>query len=154
VAEAIMGAIGRPAPGRKLPAWLGNTVRTFGAAAADDPARALALVERWARSNQLRQAVAGGYIRDHTLPAIAGAWIASMREAGAVPRASGAAVDQEARLAQRHAAPANWREVVYAPGGVRRAPALALPLLGLEPYAPVEAWPAWYRAIEGQGVAA
>jgi hypothetical protein len=46
-------------------------------------------------------------------------------------------------------APENWRDIVYAPGGVKRAPQLALPRMGLEPYTKPADWPAWYRAFEG-----
>lgn len=46
-------------------------------------------------------------------------------------------------------APANWRDIVYTHDGTRRYPALALPRLGLEPYAPPSEWPTWYQQFEG-----
>ena len=148
VVAAIMAALGRPAPsGSRLPSWLGNTVRTFGAAAGDDPARALALVGEWRQSRQLRQALDGGFVSDHRIPAMVGAWIATTRPAArtAAPAAAGLEDAQMHRLG----APSNWREFVYTHDGTRRHPSLVLPSLGLEPYARPDTWPAWYRAVEG-----
>ncbi len=139
VATAIMRALGRPEPRGKLPSWLGNTVAAFGAAAGDDPDTAADLVAAWATSKPLRDALAGGFLRDGAVPALAGGWIATSK--GGAARAA----------ARPSGAPDNWREIVYAPGGVRRSPVLALPRMGLEPYAAPETWPAWYRAFEGVG---
>lgn len=148
VVAAIMAALGRPAPsGSRLPSWLGNTVRTFGAAAGDDPARALALVGEWRQSRQLRQALDGGFVSDHRIPAMVGAWIATTRPAARIGEAVAAGVE-DARLI-RLGAPSNWREFVYTHDGTRRHPSLVLPSLGLEPYANPASWPAWYRAVMG-----
>lgn len=57
--------------------------------------------------------------------------------------------DSESAHIQQMGAPTNWRDIVYAPGGVKRAPFLALPRMGLEPYAAPATWPAWYREVEG-----
>lgn len=142
-----MAALGRPEPVGKLPTWLGNTIRVFGAAAGDDPAVAAALVLTWSRSTALRQAMEGGYLRDHTVPSLAGQWIAtSGKRYGAVAPVG---VDPVAEQMKAVGAPANWRDIVYAPGGVRRAPQLALPRMNLEPYTRPADWPAWYRAFEG-----
>lgn len=142
-----MAALGRPEPLGKLPTWLGNTVRVFGAAAGDDPAVAASLVQTWARSTALQQAMAGGYLRDHTVPSLAGQWIATTgKRYGAVAPAG---ADPVAERMKAMGAPENWRDLVYAPGGVKRAPQLALPRMGLEPYARPAEWPAWYRAFEG-----
>lgn len=46
-------------------------------------------------------------------------------------------------------APPNWADIVYTHDGTRRYPALALPRLGLEPYAPPSEWPTWYQQFEG-----
>lgn len=148
VAAAIMAAIGRPAPRGKLPSWLGNTVATFGAAAGDDPVRALTLVASWAKSHPLREALERGIVRDHTVPALAGSWIVA-GNAGQPPAGVARRADPEELRMQRLGAPDNWRDIVYAPGGVKRSPVLALPRMGLEPYAQQGTWPAWYRAFEG-----
>lgn len=150
MATAIAAALGRPEPKGKLPTWLGNTVAAFGAAAGDDTERAADLVDAWAKSRALRDSLAGGFVRDHAIPSIAGAWIATSGRLLAAGRQS-ATMDREGSRMQRLGAPDNWRDIVYAPGGVKRAPVLALPRMGLEPYAQQGEWPAWYRAFEGVG---
>ena len=145
-----MAALGRPAPRGKLPSWLGNTVATFGAAAGDDVNAALVLVAGWAKSRPFREALERGIVRDHTVPALVGSWIVAGN--GGQPQTGVARqADPEERRMQRLGAPTNWRDIVYAPGGVKRAPVLALPRMGLEPYAQQGEWPAWYRAFEGVG---
>jgi hypothetical protein len=148
VAAAIMGAIGRPAPRGKLPSWLGNAVATFGAAAGDDPAAAMVLVAGWAKSRPLREALERGIVRDHTVPAMVGSWIAA-GNGGQPPAGVAQKADPQALRMQRLGAPDNWRELVYTHDGTKRSPVLALPRLGLEPYAPPATWPSWYRAFEG-----
>lgn len=148
VATAIAQAIGRPEPRGMLPTWLGNTVAAFGAAAGDDPERAADLVEAWARSKALRDALDPRFFRDRDLASNAGAWIATSGRTMAAGRQA-APVDREGARMLRLGAPDNWRDIVYAPGGVRRSPVLALPRMGLEPYAQQGEWPAWYRAFEG-----
>ncbi len=148
VAAAIMGAIGRPAPRGKLPSWLGNAVATFCAAAGDDPAAAMVLVAGWAKSRPLREALERGIVRDHTVPAMVGSWIAA-GNGGQPPAGVAQKADPQALRMQRLGAPDNWRELVYTHDGTKRSPVLALPRLGLEPYAPPATWPTWYRAFEG-----
>lgn len=147
VATAIMGVLGRPEPRGKPPAWLGNAVRTFGAAAGDDPAVALRLVAGWAVSRPLREALERGIVRDHTVPAMVGAWIVS--GGGGKPPAGVKrqpdALDERMRAA---GAPDNWRELVYTRDGTRIAATLVLPRLGLEPYTPLADWPEWFRVFE------
>lgn len=46
-------------------------------------------------------------------------------------------------------APPNWRELVYAPGGIVKAASLILPKLGLDAYAPRDEWPAWLAQAVG-----
>jgi len=148
VATVIMGALGRPAPRGKLPAWLSNAVAAFGAAAGDDPERALILVAGWARSRPLREALERGIVRDHTVPAMVGAWLAT---GGAPRRQAAPATDPMASRMQQAGAPENWHELVYTRDGTRIASPLVLPRLGLEPYAPEASWPEWYRVFEGVG---
>lgn len=148
VATAIAQAIGRPGPRGKMPTWLGNTVAAFGAAAGDDPERAADLVEAWSRSKALRDALDPRFFRDRDLASNAGAWIATSGRTMAAGRQA-TPVDRECARMQRLGAPDNWRDIVYAPGGVKRSPVLALPRMGLEPYAHQGEWPAWYRAFEG-----
>lgn len=148
VAAAIMAAIGRPAPRGKLPSWLGNAVATFGAAAGDDPAAAMILVAGWAKSRPLRKALECGIVRDHTVPALVGSWIVA-GNGGQPPAGVAQKADPQAIRMQRLGAPDNWRDLVYTHDGTKRSPVLALPRLGLEPYAAPASWPAWYRAFEG-----
>lgn len=148
VAAAIMAAIGRPAPRGKLPSWLGNAVATFGAAAGDDPAAAMVLVAGWTKSRPLREALERGIVRDHTVPAMVGSWIAA-GNAGQPPAGVARKADPADRRMREQGAPDNWRELVYTHDGTKRSPVLALPRLGLEPYAPPASWPAWYREFEG-----
>lgn len=148
VAAAIMAAIGRPAPRGKLPSWLGNAVATFGAAAGDDPVAAMVLVAGWTKSRPLREALERGIVRDHTVPAMVGSWIAA-GNAGQPPAGVARKADPADRRMRELGAPDNWRELVYTHDGTKRSPVLALPRLGLEPYAPPASWPAWYRAFEG-----
>lgn len=150
VAAAIMAAIGRPAPRGKLPSWLGNAVATFGAAAGDDPAAAMVLVAGWTKSRPLREALERGIVRDHTVPAMVGSWIAA-GNAGQPPAGVARKADPADRRMRELGAPENWRELVYAHDGTKRSPVLALPRIGLELYAPPASWPAWYRAFEGVG---
>lgn len=148
VAVAIMRALGRPAPRGKLPAWLGNSVAAFGGVAGDDPDRALELVEAWSKSKALRESLERSFFRDRDLPALVGGWIATSGRT--LPAAKPpATMDREGVRMARLGAPDNWRDIVYAPGGVKRSPVLALPRMGLEPYAQQGTWPAWYRAFEG-----
>lgn len=145
-----MTVLGRPAPRGKLPAWLGNAVAAFGAAAGDDPAAALVLVAGWAKSRPFREALERGIVRDHTVPAMVGAWIVS--GGGGKPPAGVKRQPDELDARMRAAgAPDNWRELVYTHDGTKRSPVLALPRIGLEPYAKPASWPAWYRAFEGVG---
>ena len=150
VAAAIMAAIGRPAPRGKLPSWLGNAVATFGAAAGDDPAAAMVLVAGWTKSRPLREALERGIVRDHTVPAMVGSWIAA-GNAGQPPAGVARKADPTDRRMRELGAPDNWRELVYTHDGTKRSPVLALPRIGLEPYAQQGTWPAWYRAFEGVG---
>lgn len=51
-------------------------------------------------------------------------------------------------------APDHWRDLIYTHDGTRKAPALILPALGLDRYAPPDQWPEWLRSFESEGVMA
>lgn len=148
VAAAIMAALGRPVPRGKTPDWLGKAIAAFGDVAGDDPDRALELVEAWSKSKALRESLERSFFRDRDLPALVGGWIATSGRT--LPAAKPpATMDREGVRMARLGAPDNWREIVYTHDGTRRSPVLALPRMGLEPYAQQGTWPAWYRAFEG-----
>lgn len=101
-------------------------------------------LEQWRRfmadretADQLRR----GFITQNTALGRFAGWIAGNAKPAArvqAPRPSGA--------------PDHWRDLIYTHDGTRKAPALILPALGLDRYAPPDQWPEWLRSLESEGV--
>ena len=88
-------------------------------------------------ADQLRR----GFITQNTALGRFAGWIAGNTKPAArvqAPRPSGA--------------PDHWRDLIYTHDGTRKAPALILPALGLDRYAPPDQWPEWLRSLESEGV--
>lgn len=123
----------------QLQAWVGKLLAQVGRHAGGDKDKALFLVDQWADSKAF-------YFRGNNRSNWADAFNKWMMDDG--PRQTVTILPSSGPPG----APPDWRELVYTHDGTRRAPALILPRIGLDRFAPAAAWPAWLRELEGIAV--